>query len=409
MPEAIHFTCSGCGKHHLWTPGLAGKRAKCKCGVVMTVPTEAPSTGEPEDLYDLAPGDNSVAPAPPSKTVPLRPANKTTPAAHIPGAKVALSGPPALAYAGSVPKQLDHFSHENLIDPTRDIHAPVALLIAGLLLYVFYYATRYHLTGVGIVYAATGLSLLTAGKAALLVGFALMTAGPLGVSYGGVWTAVLKLAAIAVFSEGITTWIDSGVRAMTGGAGGMEALISFPISLGVYWLLLIYLFSMDPADSWTVVILLALFDFLVRWALVFFLLSGVLQFGGAKLPATGNAKTSRASTLTLAIEQARNADLIKEARQWSADGHGSILQNQIEAWYAAGAKNVLFEIGYDVTHKPEIKAMYLELPDDKDQRAVCYQILGDYYKNRFGSVRPSELVDTGEPYISVRISLGGKL
>jgi hypothetical protein len=41
------FNCSTCGKEYRWKPELAGKKAKCKCGSVIAVPTKAPAAASP--------------------------------------------------------------------------------------------------------------------------------------------------------------------------------------------------------------------------------------------------------------------------------------------------------------------------------------------------------------------------
>src|SRR4051794_21464067 len=63
MPSTGKFSCDGCGKTYTWKPDIAGRRVKCKCGHVMTVPKAAPAAvaAEPEpagldDLYALADG-----------------------------------------------------------------------------------------------------------------------------------------------------------------------------------------------------------------------------------------------------------------------------------------------------------------------------------------------------------------
>src|SRR5439155_16399317 len=163
----------------------------------------------------------------------------------------------------------------------RDVYVPAALFVLGMLIYVGYYAIRYQLGGTGVAFVALGLGIMTAFKAAMLIGFALVVAGPLGVSFGGPATAALKLAALAVFTDGVITWVDAGTAKLAGGTGAFEGLLSFPVALACYWLLLIYLFSMDPGDSWIVVILLAVFDFIVRWVILLLLLKIVLGWGGA--------------------------------------------------------------------------------------------------------------------------------
>src|SRR3977135_2812400 len=55
--ETSHFACPSCGGKKVWKPQLAGKRAKCSCGQVITVPAQAP--GQREEVAPSAP-----APAP---------------------------------------------------------------------------------------------------------------------------------------------------------------------------------------------------------------------------------------------------------------------------------------------------------------------------------------------------------
>jgi hypothetical protein len=58
MSEAteLRIVCDGCGKTYKWKPQLAGKRVKCACGAVVTVPTAAVAEepAELDDLYALA-------------------------------------------------------------------------------------------------------------------------------------------------------------------------------------------------------------------------------------------------------------------------------------------------------------------------------------------------------------------
>lgn len=47
------FACQACGKQYAWKAELAGKKAKCKCGQPMTVPTE-PLVEEESALYGFS-------------------------------------------------------------------------------------------------------------------------------------------------------------------------------------------------------------------------------------------------------------------------------------------------------------------------------------------------------------------
>jgi hypothetical protein len=47
------FACAACGREFRWKPELAGKKAKCKCGAMVTVPTAPPAPAAVEnDAFD---------------------------------------------------------------------------------------------------------------------------------------------------------------------------------------------------------------------------------------------------------------------------------------------------------------------------------------------------------------------
>ncbi len=406
MSDASRFSCHGCGKSYSWKQELAGRRVKCKCGQVMTVPQTPPGQEDPDELYDLAPAGDDVQ----SAFSKLR----STTAALPPSQPSVIANAVPLAYQqGPTQRERERMSSATLMDMKRDVHVPVALLIAGFALYVSYYAVRYNLGGGGLLAVGIGVGLLTAFKAALLVGFAFAVAGPLGVSFGGIWTAVLKLAAIAVFSDGVATWIDAGVAKMAGGAGGMfSGMMSFPIVLGIFWVLLIYLFSMDPGDSWLVVMLLAVFDMIVRTALMVLVLSFILGLGGisgAALPAAAIGGAGAAAALSSNdpmvehVKQLKEMNLLPEARQYIAGGRQMALSKPTDDWYAAGCKNVWFEVSRDINGKLSPEALIVELPRDKEKRKKCYEILKGYYDEHDMPYDPEDLEDDGGAYIVVPV------
>jgi hypothetical protein len=374
----------------------------------------APVPAEAEDLYDLAPSFEPPKPvhkpvrppvAAPVTSVPAKTSKSARPAV-APAAAGSLAGGAALAAAPVLgyrrtkdPGEKNHFTHDTLMDVRRDVYVPVTLLLAGLAMSVAYYAIHYHLPAAGVALTLLGVSAMTAFKVVLLIAFAFVISGPIGVSFGGIWTAVLKLAAIAVFSDGVTTWVDAAMSKL--GAGGMELVISFPIALGIYWLLLIYLFSMDAGDSWIVVILLAVFDTIVRWAILLLLLRAVLSLGGVAGSAIAGTAASSNST-AVRLQDLQDANLLKEAHAYyTTEHHIGPLQPECEAWYAAGAKHVWYEVSRDINGKMTVGLIDVELPTDPAKRAQCYKILNDFYaarKEQFGSMK---VVDKGEPYLEV--------
>src|SRR5258706_11522950 len=65
MAGGATFSCDACGKQYPWKPELAGKRAKCKCGAVLSVPAQPQATRAaartPVAVAAAAPAEESVA------------------------------------------------------------------------------------------------------------------------------------------------------------------------------------------------------------------------------------------------------------------------------------------------------------------------------------------------------------
>jgi hypothetical protein len=236
--ESSVITCAACQRQFAWKRELAGKRVRCKCGDKITVPgagasardsashaaSRSPSQttstkgksataksvmagsetsavnrairvaakkpkpvevrSEPADLDGLMAlaedADRAAAAMPievmdiPLPAVPVK-SNKQ-PAGVIPLGYQ--RGPTAL----ETHKANRHA--EALMDPVRDLYAPIGFLTTGLILYMSYWIVKYNLPSAAVVPIGLGVFILTAVKTLLLVGFALMTAGPLGVSFG---------------------------------------------------------------------------------------------------------------------------------------------------------------------------------------------------------------------------------
>src|SRR5678815_4626656 len=102
------FACEVCGKIFNWKATLAGKKAKCACGTIMTVP-EAP-----------------LVAAKPKKPKSLRP--------PPPNARVAET--PTMGYISARPKlrPTEELPTDKLIDSVRDLYVPTALLVIGFIL-----------------------------------------------------------------------------------------------------------------------------------------------------------------------------------------------------------------------------------------------------------------------------------
>ncbi len=382
MPEiAGKFACGGCQRRATWRIELAGRRVRCKCGHVTTVPAQMPGSEATDevDMYDLADlaadAHRATANLEPTIVDPAAFAAAPAPAAAL----VSKSGIPLAYQRPQTAREKEHAASDSHIDPRRDLQAPAVLLLIGAALYIGYYAIHYKLGFGSIVATSIGLTIMTVFETVILVGFALVVASPLGVSFGGIGTAILKLAAIVVICDGITTCFDGLLSRYMGPFGGSIfgfGAIGFPIALGIYWSTLIYLFSMDPGDSWMVVIILAIFYRIMRIVLILLLLKMILGFGGIggsaiAIPSIGGASPV-ANPVIDEINEEKSRNELREAKKYATDNGRRAEMPTIDALYAAGAKHVWFEVFRDMDGSNMSGKIVVELPDNSDARAQCY-------------------------------------
>jgi hypothetical protein len=116
------FRCDACAREYGWKSELAGKRAKCKCGASLTVPTIEPqipaASGELDfGVYDVVepPVAAKKSPPPSPALSPIRPLAYSTPAALTPArGPVAARGPGRCQVCGvSAPTKHVEF-HQNV-------------------------------------------------------------------------------------------------------------------------------------------------------------------------------------------------------------------------------------------------------------------------------------------------------
>jgi len=412
------FYCEGCQHEMTWKQEFAGRRIKCKhCGQAMVIPPQPasakPAPPEPaeDDLYalsDLASDARAAAANLPPTIVEAiatpAPSRKIQSAA-----KSAQSAIPLAYRRGATARDIAAAKEKSHIDPNRDLYVPLGLILVGTILYISYYAIHYDLGFNAMVATSIGLTIMTILETAVLFGFALVVAGPLGVSFGGIGTALLKLAAIAVFCDGSITWVDGLFSKYAGNMGGGGILsfgvIGFPVALGVYWTTLIYLFSMDPGDSWMVVVILAIFYRILRMVLLLLLLKFILSFGGVSggavgLPSFGGSAAIE-NPLIDEINQAKAQNVLHEAKQYATDNGRRAEMGMIDACYAAGAPNVWFQTSRDINGKGDAFRIVVELPKDATARTKCYDAAKAYFNNNGETYAAQALQDNGDPYLMI--------
>lgn len=391
-----------------WKPEFAGRRIKCKhCGQSMVIPSQPnrpePAAGEEDDLYalsDMVSDAQQAAAALPPTIVEAVAMPAPAPAAPSPG-KTTKSGIPLAYQRPPTAREIQNAAAATHIDKNREVIVPLVTLVGSATLYVSYYAIHYHLGPAAIISTTIGLGVMTLFETALLFGFALVMAGPLGVSFGGIGTSILKFAAIAVLCDGVTTWIEAlifGPAAMRNGIVGYGA-VGFFIAVGIYWVTLIYFFAMDPGDSWFVVGILSVFAFILRMVLVLVLLEVVLSFGGIKtaVPIGGGGGSN--SEMIDEIELAKTQHVLHEAKQYATMNSRGAEMGTITALYNAGAKNVWYQTDRDINGKGDAFRIVVELPDDATARATCYTAAKKFYTDNGDPSTAQSLTDTGAPYL----------
>jgi hypothetical protein len=390
------FACDGCGRSYTWKPELAGKRAKCKCGQVLNVPQELPQAGKPqeEDLYDFADG-------------PSHPSPRANPVANVPiaaapiAAKTAARALPLGYQRGPTAREKDLASSSTFIDKKRDIYIPCTLLGIGLFLSIGYYILHYQLGPGPLLFTSIGLLVMTILETGILLGFAFTVAGPLGVSFGSIHTAILKFAAIILFCDGVTTWLD-GLLAHYGGGGFFGfGVFGFPVALAIYWILFINLFSMDPGDSWLVVVLLSVLYRIVRLVLFILILRAILGGVGvaaANIPMAAQQSAVR-TTMDDDMDHAKEMGLLLEAKKYINDTGRRAELSAVQEWYNEGAKNVWYQVVRDINGHASPMNVVVELPDDKTARAKCYASLKTWYAAFREDFNPANQPDDGEHYL----------
>jgi hypothetical protein len=318
--SAGKFSCEACGKSYAWKAQLAGKRVKCKCGGVMTVPRSDPAAVEDalppdfEDLYALAEGTPvTQAVTPPAfsragtpcpscgsnvesgavicvgcgtnlktgkKVKTRKPGSEGGGGRPVPALATAGGGRGAmLGYAQMAPRRHggdEERSADVFFHPVKDLYIPGALVVAGTMLSVI--AMIYHqgVHSIGIAMFAVGVMTLI--NLALTVPAVLATVKMFDLGLGPIGPGVLKIAACAIAPGAFGELMG---MIFTGAVGGY---IGWCISLIFTIVIFMKLLEMDFGE----VLICSTFIFVIRTWVVYALLFALLHgFGISGLPMGG--------------------------------------------------------------------------------------------------------------------------
>ncbi len=452
MPQTIaRFACEACGKSYPWKQEYAGRSVKCKCGHTMRAPASpraagniatgsvsitgataprsipaAPPLSKPAaaaapaiDALDdferaVADGQYDIAPdpaPPPRKPVAAAPVVTTYSSLAAP------AGGAVLGYAG--PSRSRSHVEEEVAKASRvaDLYVPCALIVVGVALaFVDAYLKGFSSPIFSVLYvAATTIVNLVFVFGALLIAIQLLDLG-----LGPIGTATLKIIAVAILPGAVSGIIGH----YTWG------LMSWSISLVVYYLLLFYLFDMDGQEMVIVTAIIFAVRFITSILLVVALAgwlgvhmagagsaTGSSGLGGSGMSAIGSgddgsATSSEESPEVTAAKHAKvmAAEIASgeavEAREWLAPSHknhaGSKMSNSVmlelaNRFYKAGAKKV-WAANVETKGQMEVCAQFIvEMPTDPAARREVINV--DDKINEVEQPSP----DKGQQYLEVSL------
>jgi hypothetical protein len=418
------FSCGGCGKTYKWKPELAGKRAKCKCGYVMTVPSEPPGGDELDDLYALAeeasakkheavvegircpscgggmqPGEAMCVSCGFNMKTGRRAAAQAMPV----GGAVAMAGAGAggaassiLAYGGgkvaakTVGK--DEVGDANLIE----YYVPIGLIAFGLFVAILQ-QMRFTTSPVGIGIAMGMVIVATVVDLVLMLGACLIAVKLIDASFGSPGPALLKLAAISLTPGAVAATVTFLFQGSVGG------FVGWAVALVLYYILFSYLFDLDGSE----VMILTFIVWAVRTFVGAFIIIALLAVffgssGGGGLPFGGGSSASMSAHAS--SEDARIDELLGntkqcvEAQAWLEETGGRIFGKEahtdcitlVKEAYGAGATKVTA-----VKDGPVADEVIISMPKKADARK---RIFAWHEKNK-AKYQWEDETDEGQRYI----------
>lgn len=425
---AMRFSCDGCGKSYAWKRELAGKKAKCKCGATISVPTQMGGDDDDAGAYDLADAGPAPAVAAPRPAASPRSAPVARPAMTSSGraAPVAAAAAPAgalprstasgrmLNYKSAPTRAKADREKDVFFNRTKDVFIPLGMLVFGMLLTTLAFMFEVRLP---IVLAMTATVVTLGLEVVFLVAASFVVARITGVSFGTLWIGILKLATLVCFCSGLDTgvsWLAHGT-----GIGGLLGWAAFTLS---YFFLLMWLFDMDPGEAWLVFIIISVLKFLFNTFLIIAVLGLLFSGAGGRLAGAalggggGGAAVAGAGSSAAAqqeeIDSLKESGSLMEAREFVSAGRQAAMKQLVEDLYGAGAKKAY----YSVLRQPNTGKIegadnfIVELPDDPAARVKCFELINAWRKsleqpatNGEPAITYDPLTDDGDPYLFMEL------
>jgi hypothetical protein len=229
---AVNFPCPACGALFALSEKIAQRKIQCPCGKVFVAPA-MPEILPDTEAYDVE--HHSAPPAPIAQNV-----------AQIAAKRMDL-------YAHRSIKSFSTDDSEPEFHIMRDRVAPIVLLAIGVAMRIAEIPYDPSLSGQNLAFSIGLLLFQIIVAIGLMLGGVFAAAKILTASYGPLGTAILKLAAMAVFAWAVGAFIVIGLR---------FELRAFCIAMGVMFIIysaaFATLFSLDVQEAVATVVICAL-------------------------------------------------------------------------------------------------------------------------------------------------------
>jgi hypothetical protein len=249
------FACPQCGKRFTWKPQYTGRKVSCGCGRVFEATRGFEAAQMQGDSYDVAADEPPVAASVARASAPVVASPRHMPITAVYPQRKRVT-----------PARIDTDDDANLdpeaANPFMNIYFPWALLIvaAGAQL-----GWSMHVSH-GSIVGAMILVVIKIHLAALVtLGAAFVAASLLGVNFGTIKRASVKLAAIAIFCDTAAAMAAS-IDKEPGGIRGL--VLGMHLSLLLYFALLYMFFELDVQESLTTVVIIWVCQWILAAALI---------------------------------------------------------------------------------------------------------------------------------------------
>jgi hypothetical protein len=259
------FTCPNCGKRFTWKPQFAGRKVSCSCGRVFEATLGLGGLEAHGDEYDVV--DETATTAPPLRppsTMSKRAMATTAAPARAPTSP-ARPAPPGESITALYPQRRRATARDRdaedaanvdpeAANPLLHTYLPYALLVIGVGGRLG--ETAHAVEGQSMTVAFIRVIIELHLGALVMLGGAYIAAAVMGVNFGSLARASVKLAAISVFTSAIAA-LAASIDKSPYGIRGM--VLGMHVALLLYFALFYAFFDIDLQESLTTV--------LIVWAL----------------------------------------------------------------------------------------------------------------------------------------------